>query len=279
MRVLFRFLSRLPLPLLHVAGGVLGWMVFLVSGTYRQRFLHNTALAGLRTRQVVSAISAAGRQLSELPRLWLGSPVDWRWQGELHIRDALAKGQGIIFLTPHLGAFEVTAQAYAQTFGSQGAPITVLYRPPRKAWMRDLLQGQRERPGLHTAPTNSAGVKRLLRALRAAQCVGILPDQVPPQGQGVWAPFFGQPAYSMTLVARLAQQSGAPVLLAWGERLAWGRGYVVHVAPPLPPLPDTPEAAVAQLNQAMEQLILQAPEQYAWGYARYKAPPRTEEGS
>jgi KDO2-lipid IV(A) lauroyltransferase len=109
-------------------------------------------------------------------------------------------------------------------------------------------------------------------ALKAGQAVGLLPDQVPPRGLGVWAPFFGRDAYTMTLSARLAQQTGAQVLLAWGERLPRGRGYVIHVRPLDGPLATDAAVAAAQINTAMQRLVLECPQQYLWGYARYKAP-------
>jgi KDO2-lipid IV(A) lauroyltransferase len=125
---------------------------------------------------------------------------------------------------------------------------------------------------LLTAPASLAGVRQLLRALKAGHAVGLLPDQVPPANMGIWAPFFGQSAYTMTLAARLAQQSGALIVLAWGERLSLGRGYVVHVEPMLEALLSELPQAVHQINQAMEFLILRNPGQYLWGYARYKSP-------
>jgi len=112
----------------------------------------------------------------------------------------------------------------------------------------------------------------MLKALRQGQSVGLLPDQVPPQGLGVWAPFFGREAYTMTLSARLAQQTGAAVLVAWGERLRWGRGYKVHVRPLASDLPADPVQAASVINQAMERIIAERPQQYLWGYARYKQP-------
>ena len=148
----------------------------------------------------------------------------------------------------------------------------MLYRPARKAWLRDLVDTARGRARLATAPTTLAGVKQMLKALKAGQAVGLLPDQVPPQGLGEWAPFFGRAAYTMTLPARLAQQTGARILLAWGERLAWGRGYRIHLRPLPGALAKEPAAAAAQVNALMEELIRECPAQYLWGYARYKAP-------
>jgi Kdo2-lipid IVA lauroyltransferase/acyltransferase len=273
MPALFRFFSRWPLGLLHLAGAVLGWLAFLLSPTYRRRFLANAAQAGYGFSPVRAAVAHAGRMAAELPRLWLGAPVPVTWDGAELIERAHAAGRGIVFLTPHLGCFEITAQGYATRFGTAGrGPITVLYRPARQAWLRALLASSRSRPGLATAPTTLAGVKLMLKALRAGQAVGLLPDQVPPEGLGVWAPFFGQAAYTMTLSVRLAQQSGATVLLAWGERLPGGRGYVIHLRDPAVALDADPTRAAVQVNADMERLIRECPQQYLWGYARYKTP-------
>ena len=151
-------------------------------------------------------------------------------------------------------------------------PLTVLYRPARKPLLAKLMQGARERVGLNFVPTNLSGVRLMIKALRQGHAVGLLPDQVPPQGMGQWAPFFGRDAYTMTLGARLAQQTGATVLLAWGERLSWGRGYTLHFREMNAALSGELDAAVLQINQAMEGLIRECPQQYLWAYARYKQP-------
>lgn len=278
MATLFHVLARMPLGLLHGLGWLAGWLAFLLASHYRHQFVCNAALAGISWRDRMRAIGHAGQMALELPRLWLGAPVCIQWEGDAAIDAAFAAGQGVVFLTPHLGCFEVTAQAYAARYGVlQARPITVLFRPPRKAWLRHIVERARARPGLHTAPTSVAGVKQLIAALRARACVGLLPDQVPATGLGQWAPFFGREAYTMTLSARLAQQTGAAVLLAWGERLGFGAGYTIHVrALPAPLASDLP-SAVQQINRAMESLILECPSQYLWGYDRYKA-PKAEHG-
>jgi KDO2-lipid IV(A) lauroyltransferase len=268
VKTLFRALALLPLPLLHALGAAVGWLSFLASGTYRRRFVANAAQAGYRLARIGGAVAEAGKLVVETPRLWFGRPVPVAWDGAGLIEAVQAQGRGIVFLTPHLGCFEITAQAYAQRFGR----ITVLYRPARKPWLRDLVDTARGRTNLATAPTSLAGVKQMLKALRAGEAVGLLPDQVPPRGMGVWAPFFGRPAFTMTLSTRLARQAGAAVLLAWGERLPWGRGYVVRLRP-WPELTAAGEpAAAAQVNAQMERLIRERPQQYLWGYARYKEP-------
>jgi Kdo2-lipid IVA lauroyltransferase/acyltransferase len=272
MIFLFRWCAKCPLFLLHTVGAMMGWLAYGFSPTYRHRFQKNAQLAGYTPAQVRQAIAHAGRMVGELPRLWLGKPVPIEWDGAEHIDAAHEAGQGIVFLTPHLGCFEVTAQAYAMRYASEGKMLTVLYRPARKMWLQSLFSESRDRPGLKAAPATLSGVKSLLKALRHGQALGILPDQVPPQGLGVWAPFFGQSAYTMTLSARLAQQTGAAILLAWGERLAQGSGYCVHCRPLPISLSQDTHLAAAQINQAMENLVRECPEQYLWGYARYKQP-------
>jgi Kdo2-lipid IVA lauroyltransferase/acyltransferase len=277
MHFLLRWLSRRPLWLLHGMGVVLGWTAYLASPSYRRRLRSNAALAGLSTAERRAAVGQAGCLVSELPRLWLrpagqaiADPV--HWENEALIDALLDQGRGLVLLTPHLGSFEMSAQAYAQRFGPR-QPVTVLYRPARKAWLRELEESARARPQLATAPATLAGVRQMLRALKRGETIGLLPDQVPPEGMGVWAPFFGQPAYTMTLAARLVQQTGAAVAVLCTERLPRGAGYVVRALPLAEPLSDSgDEAAAASLNRSMEAVIRLAPTQYLWGYHRYKAP-------
>lgn len=272
---LFRLLSVLPLPVLHGLGWVLGWLSFLLSGRYRRRLLANARLAGVSRATVLASVGEAGKLVTELPRLWMGRPVVVGWEGAAFIEAAQAHGRGVLFLTPHLGCFEITAQAYAQRFGAH-QPMTVLFRPARQPWLRELVASSRQRPGLQTAPTTLAGVKQLIKALKAGEAVGLLPDQVPPAGQGVWVLFFGRDAYTMTLSSRLAHAAGAQVLLAWGERLSWGRGYCVHVRryddAAWGPLSSEASTAARQINAAMESLVIESPRQYLWSYDRYKSP-------
>ncbi len=288
MLTLFRWLSRWPLWFLHALGAPLGWLSYALSPTYRRRFKANVAQAGVSPQAARAAIAEAGRLLTELPYLWMRPatqsirpPVSV--DGLDVVEAAHSRGHGVVFLTPHMGCFEVTAQAYAERCSASYGPVTVLYRPARKRWLRELVDTSRTRPGLAAAPATLAGVRQMIRALRRGEAVGLLPDQVPPDGMGVWAPFFGRPAYTMTLAARLVQQTGATLLLAWGERLPHGRGYAVHfsdfddlLAPPVVPAEQAQAESAAAINRAMERLIRQHPQQYLWGYDRYKTPRGAE---
>ncbi len=271
----FRLLSHVPLRGLHAIGAILGWCVFLASPTYRRRFLAHASQAGYGFAQVRPAVAHIGRMVAELPRLWLGAAPPVEWDNVACIDAAYAQGRGVVLLTPHLGCFEVVAQALALRYQADHGPLTVLFRPARKAWIAPVVAASRQRPGLSAVPTTLAGVRHMIRALRQGQAVGLLPDQVPPEGMGLWAPFFGRSAYTMTLAARLAQQTGAQVRLVWGERLPAGRGYLLHARELRAPLPDTLPEAVAQLNADIEGLIRECPQQYLWSYGRYK-PPRAQ---
>ena len=274
--MLFRWSARLPLAVLHMLGALLGWLAYLCSPTYRKRFNENVAQAGIAPRQARRAIAEAGKLATELPWLWLRPRAQKlpkiQWQGVEHLEAALALGKGVVFMTPHVGSFEVVPQAHAARFSEKYGAMTILYKPSKFAWLDDLLKAARSAPGLEAAPTTTGGVRMILKSLKQGRVVGMLPDQVPGEGQGVWAPFFGRPAYTMTLALRLARQSGAPMLVALGDRLPWGRGYVIHVHPLHLPLDQGDTVAAAALNAAMEDLIRQRPGMYLWSYARYKQP-------
>ncbi len=283
MHPLLPWLARRPLRHLHAAGWVLGWAAYLASPSYRGRLKANAALAGVSPAARRASVGEAGKMVMELPRLWLRAPHEpladpLHWEGEALVEQALDAGRGLVLLTPHVGSFEVAAQAYAQRFGHR-QPMTALYRPARQAWLRELEETARARPGLLTAPASLAGVRQLMRALRLGQTLGMLPDQVPPDGLGVWAPFFGQPAYTMTLAARLVQQSGATPLLIGAHRRPGSAGDVVRISPlpePLPPIEAGEVAAATVMNRAMEWMVRERPEQYLWGYHRYKQPRRQD---
>lgn len=225
----------------------------------------------------MASIAESGKSLLELPWIWL-RPQDEvvekvvKVSGWELVEAAWKDGRGILFLTPHMGCFEIAAQYYAAR-----RPITVLYRRPKQDWLAPLIEDGR---GAHLklAPADLSGVRRLLTALKRGEAVGMLPDQVPGSGEGVWVPFFGRPAYTMTLAARLAESvhGGATMLLAFGERLPYGAGYHLRLFPLSRPLEGDLSARTAQLNAELEAVIRQCPEQYLWAYNRYKVPAGAE---
>lgn len=273
MTFLFWLFSRLPLSALQALGGWLGALAAKVPGRYHDRLIANFrhAYPDVTPAMLKEAGRSAGRMVFEMPYFWVrknGADV------APHLFDvcrtvverALADGRGLIFLTPHLGCFEVLPQAYAREH-----PVTSLFKPPRKASLRGWIETMRAGPNMQMAPADPRGVRMLVRALKRGEAVGILPDQTPTAGEGVWAPFFGKPAYTMTLVHRLYRLTGAPVVALFAERLPRGAGYRLHLEE-IGDLPEDATQAATRINAAVERLIAVAPTQYLWGYNRYKHP-------
>lgn len=268
--LLFRLLSYLPLRLLHALGAALGWLVYLLSPAYRRRLRGNLEQAGYGAH-LRAAIAESGKAIVELPFVWC-APQErvtrcvtmHNWELVQHQLDA---GRGIVFLTPHLGCFELTAQQV-----SLRVELTVMYRPPRKSALKPLVEVARARQHMHLAPATLSGVRMLVKALKGGQPVGVLPDQVPQEGEGVWAPFFNRPAYTMTLPAKLAQLGKADILLVYAERLPRGRGYAIRFVPFDGNMDGDLTHQATEINRAMEQLIALCPSQYFWSYNRYKKP-------
>lgn len=271
-RMLMRLAAALPLPFAHAAGWVLGWLMYTVSPRYRARLIENLTLAGYgedaRVRH--EAIASAGCLLTELPALWLRphakvTSLVREVEGLELVRQAQAEGKGILFLTPHLGCFEISSQ-----YGSQLFAMTVMFRPPKLAWLEPIMREGRERPGLRLATADLNGVRDLLFALKRQEAIGILPDQVPGVGEGEWAAFFGKPAYTMTLAPRLIARKNVACFVAFARRLPWGRGYTVSLRELDTLRPG--ESQTRRLNRCLEDVIRLCPGQYLWGYNRYKIP-------
>jgi Kdo2-lipid IVA lauroyltransferase/acyltransferase len=262
--------ARLPLVLLHAAGAALGWTIYCASPGYRRRLRANLAQAGYRdARTRREAIAAAGQMLTELPALWW-RPLDRvvrlvrSVEGSAQGIAALHGGRGL-FITPHLGCFEITAQ-----YASHHGLITVLYRAPKLAWLEPLMLEGRARDNLRLAQASMGGVRELFAALKRGESIGLLPDQVPGRGEGEWSEFFGRPAYTMTLAAKLAERNPALTYLIYARRLPLGRGYSIVLRELPAQLPGEPPTR--RLNRALEQLVRECPGQYLWSYNRYKVP-------
>lgn len=278
MTLPFRLLARLPLPLLHAAGIVLGWLIYWAPGRHAARMRAQIEASGVcvpgrdcrRLRR--AAIGEAGKAILELPAIWLRPyakvlALVRATDGWEHVDAALAAGRGVILMSPHIGCFEIINLYYAARH-----PFTAMYKPQPRPDIDALMLAGRRRGRATLVPTDLAGVRALLAALKRHEGIGILPDQVASGGDGVWAPFFGRPAYTPTLAASLQRKTGAAAFFVAAERLSWGRGYRLHVLPLDAPLPPDKTAAAVQINRCVETLVRRFPAQYMWGYNRYKRP-------
>ena len=278
---IFQLLARVPLTWMQRLGVCLGWIVWSVSPRYRHTFASNVKASGIPFDLAKPAIASAGMVVSELPWVWMRPHTQTlnglvQFDGAEYFETAMRAGKGVIILSPHIGSWEIGAQAIAEKFGPEFGEMVVLFRPARKAWLESLVANARTRPFLNSTPTTLSGVRTLMRTLRAGGYTAILPDQVPPMGQGVWAPFFGRDVYTMTLLAKLAQQTGAQVIQTWCERLPIGHGFCLHMRPmDVAEFKDgsaSPEQAASAVNRAVEDMVRYAPGQYLWAYDRDKQP-------
>ena len=219
---IFRALGLLPLSTLQRLGSFFGYLAWLLPSTYKQRAASNMALAypNVTPAMQKSAMQQLLRSVLELPFLW--SPRNNARHPHLVscdrwplIDDAVAQGRGLILISPHIGCFEMLGPIY-----SERHPATVIFKEPRQKWLSALIQHIRVAPQLTLVPATQKGVKGLVRTLMRGQTVGFLPDQVPTAGDGVFAPFFGQPAYTLTLVQRMQSLRQSPIFTVGLERLA-----------------------------------------------------------
>jgi KDO2-lipid IV(A) lauroyltransferase len=263
---------QLPLFVLHGLGKLLGLITYQFDRRFKKRIdtnlKHAFVVSDENDLKKLTQLTAGeiGKCLMEAPAIWFNSPQkNFRWVkrcfGWQHVETALKKKKGIIFLTPHLGCFEITAQYYAHFH-----PITVLFKRPKHNWLANIVLSGRRHPQIHLAEANLHGVKQLIQALKKGEAIGMLPDQIPNEGQGIWAQFFNKPAYTMTLVSKLAESSSATVLIGFGHRLSRGRGYEVYIEPL--GQDHSPQA----INNRLEMLIRKYPTQYLWNYRRFKKP-------
>lgn len=276
---LFDLLARLPLAALHRLGAALGWATYLLSGKYAERLRENLGHVWdgrpeEEFRPVLREnVAQMGMAMVELPWLWRRplsevTTAVRTCEGWEYVETAQAAGKGLIFLTPHLGCFEISALYIAERI-----PLTVMYRVPKLAWLEPVMRAGRGRGMVTLARADASGVRTMFKTLKRGGAIGLLPDQAPGNGEGEWAEFFGRPAYTMTLAGRLAESTGATVLMVYTERLPHGQGYVLRFTP-LPVQPDVPFART--MNAALEQAIMTCPTQYLWAYNRYKVPAGAE---
>lgn len=284
IRLVLRLSAHLPLPLLHGIGAGIGRVLLYMDNRTVRDSEVNIALcfpelsARARRRLLRRSLQETGKTVLESGALWLRSGVRTlrlirAVDGEELVVSALRKGRGVILVTPHLGAWEAAGLYCASRYN-----ITCLYRPLRVSGLEQLVQRARSRLGGSYVPANARGIRLLYQTLGRGGAVAMLPDQEPQAGTGVFAPFFGIPAYSMVLLARLAAKSRAPVIFTWCERLPLGRGYRLHFRePPAAIGTQQLEEAVTATNLAVEQCVRECPAQYQWNYRRFRTRPPGEE--
>ena len=216
---LLRLLAVLPLRFWHNVGAFGGWLTYRSDKRYAAKIQQNIlqsqiAVDDAAYQQLLQhSAREIGKGAAEILPIWLRPYQDvlklvQACHGWEHVEAAAKSGKGILAMTPHLGCFEIVSLYYAAR-----RPMTVMYKPPRQRWVETIMRTGRARGQISLATTDVKGVRALLTALKKGEAVGVLPDQVASRGEGVWANFFGRPAYTPTLVTRLHQSTGAVPLL------------------------------------------------------------------
>lgn len=276
--------ARLPWPLLRALADGVAWLWQWLDAREARVARRNLELVrpdldvASREQLLRAILRTTARQAFETLRLWTRPSARnlaeiTEIHGEALFDAALRSGDGLIVAAPHMGNWELLNQWLAKK-----TPLAILYRPPESAIGEAFLRRVRANADgeVEQVRAEASGVRSLLKRLQKGGVVGILPDQQPKAGEGEFAPFFGKPALTMTLLPRLAHRSGARVLLCWCQRLPGGGAprFALHVeAPPAGIAGADIAQAVAALNAGVEAVARRDFSQYQWTYKRYALRP------
>lgn len=278
MKCLIYLISRLPLNFLRLVGRWVGALIYRFDQRYQAEINRNLTRSGLYSETMARAVAREqGAQAIEAPWVWGRSRKEVLSKCRIDdasvavLNEALTSGRAIVFLTPHLGCYEVGPMMVAERWlkGSD-RQFAILYRVPRKSYLRDIVGKGRVSENIVPASADLKGVRQILKIMKAGGIAGILPDQVPSHGEGVWAPLFGEKAYTMTFPLKLARQFKAQVIMARMQREA--EGWCMYVKGWDYVLSGDEKKDAEAMNQFIEETILCCPQQYLWSYKRYKCP-------
>nr|WP_295571898.1 lauroyl acyltransferase [uncultured Stenotrophomonas sp.] len=273
--------ARLPWPLLRGFARALAWAWIALNARESRVTRRNLELAypeldaAARDRLHRDLLRSTALQAIETLRLWSQTPADnlrlhlKQRHGEALYDAALASGKGVIVAAPHFGNWELLNQWLA----SRGQ-IAIVYKPPEDEASDAFLQLVRGGQNVQQVRAEGPAVRQLFKVLKDGGATGILPDQQPKAGDGVFVPFFGVQALTMTLVNRLAERTGATVLYGWCERIGPDMEFALHIEPTDPAVADPdPQVAATALNAGIERIARRDPAQYQWTYKRYTLRP------
>ena len=268
------FCSKLPLKINHLAGSLVGQLIYSINSKARKVASSNIEIcfpemSKVEKRMLVKkSLIETGKNLTESALIWNQSfDENEKYIRNIHGKQYLEGNNKTILLVPHIGCWEITGRVIALT-----RPVTFLYKPLRKDEQNQYLFKRRNQGNLIMASADKSGVLKLQRALKEGQLIGILPDQDPGEEGTVMAPFFNKQVSTMTLLVRLAKKHQAKVVMLWANRLDKGRGFDLNFEPlELNLDSDDLLEQVTLMNKSIEGLIERFPEQYMWTYKRFKS--------
>ena len=272
MNIVLKVFFSLPLIFIHLLGCFLGLLMYLLDAKFRERTVKHISQSHIVSGKIatknliISNAMHIGMALMESFSIWFASKTRIkrlvvRTKNWDLIKKLKSNNKGIIFLTPHIGSFEITAQYYGLF-----SPIKVMYKPTGRKWINQLIYQGRNKNFVTPVNIELGGMKQILKALKNGEAVGILPDQVPPEGHGEWSSFFNQKVYTMTLVQKLHTLTKAPIIFAIGRRLKMGSGFEIEL------FEFKGSVTTKKIDAYIETIVKTSPEQYLWNYRRYKLP-------
>lgn len=280
--LLIKLIGRLPLLLGRVLGTLCGKLLWLLQGRAAKVTVTNLKLCfpeqtdAERQALAKASLIATTQTLFEAAQVWI-KPHTWLEQkvvsvaNEYVVDEAIAEGRGVMFLSPHLGNWEVTSPFICQRWG-----LTAMYAPSKNPALDKLVLDSREKAGSKLVPADIKGVMALIKALKKGGCIGMLPDQVPDASGGVFAPFYGQQALTMTLTHKLIERTNCTAVMVHAQRVKGGFEMVFEKPDPGIYSSDEQQSADA-LNRSVETCVSHCLEQYQWEYKRFRKQPEGAE--
>ena len=274
IRLFLAFCSLLPLRANHSFGAFLGQLLFIFNSDAKNASKQNLEICfpnlspGEIRKLLKKVLIETGKSLTESGLIWNQSfKENTKLIRNIHGENYLDSPKKTILLVPHIGCWEITGRVIAEK-----RKITFMYRPLRSSKQNEYLFARRNQGNLTMASADKSGILKIQRALNNGELIGMLPDQDPGKDGGIMAPFFNKEVNTMTLLARLAKKHNAQVLMFWANRLEKGRGYDLNIEPvDLTGNGEDIESYTKVMNKSIESLIRKTPEQYMWGYRRFKS--------
>jgi len=266
----------LPLKLIHLFGKAMGVLSWKSNSRIRRIAEKNIQLCfpelnhSQQEELVKKVLYETGKVILETGMMWLGDThktlqLVKETKNQHLIDNALKNNKGIILAMPHYGSWELTSLYCAEHY-----PMTTMYAPQDDIKVENLMRNARQRTGAKLVPTDSTGIRAMSKALKQGEIISILPDQS-PKNNGLFAPFFGQPCYTMTLLSKLAKKNNAVVIFTYAKRLQDSSGFEIIFREASEDYTKLElEDSVVQLNLDIEKLIRETPHQYQWTYKRFK---------
>lgn len=285
LKLLLRFTSLGSLRMAHSIGFILGWLLILIPNKNKHIAKTNIALCfpelnSFKQKKLLQEnLIESGKTIAEMGLIWLANServlnTIKNVEGEQLLKDAIQKHNGVLLAMPHIGSWELV-----NLYAARHYPVTSLYKPQRLVSFDSIIKNARQRTGAQLVPTDTSGVRAVSKALKNGEIVVILPDQQPPPQlkNGIFSNFFNYPAYSATLMSKLAAKSDSEIIYAYTKRLAKGKGFtLIFQAASINNSKTDIQHSVDLVNRDIETVIRDCPEQYQWTYKRFKHRPNDQ---